>query len=306
MTYEPGSPEAQAAAAAAQPQRRSPWIGPVRVASIVLGVSLVGVGTLAVITQFATRVQTEAVVVDSPVSSLKVKVPSGDVVLRDGPAGGPVQIEVRTTAALSDPSWSHRVKDGTLTLDGACSGSFLIHNCSVAFEVVLPADVKADLDTGSGDVTVTGMNGGTKAHTGSGDIRLGTIGGDIQARAGSGNVHGTQLDSARAEMNTGSGDVKAEFTQATSQVNLKTGSGDVRVSFGAAPTSVNARTGSGDVRILLPNDGTSYDVSGTTGSGDREIEVPTGSQTHRIEANTGSGDVRVGYDWTLSSRPTNG
>ncbi|GLY17881.1 DUF4097 domain-containing protein [Kineosporia rhizophila] len=307
-TFEPGSPEAKAEQErlAAAARRRSPWTGPVRIATVVLGAGVIGMGTISVVTLFATRVSTESLTVTDRITAMRVDVESGDVVIRDGAPGDPVTLEVRTTSSLTDARWTHSVQQGVLALEGGCSGGWPIDNCSVDYQVVVPPDVKVDVTTGAGDATVTGLTGATKVRTGSGDIRLGTIGGDIEARTGSGDLRATQLDSARAELRTGSGDLSADFTAQTTQVRARTGSGDIRTSFSVAPPTVELRTGSGDVGVSLPQDGTSYDVTGHTGSGDRKIDVPTGSAKNRISATTGSGDVHIGFDWKVSSRPSNG
>ena len=308
MTFEPGSPEAKAEAErqAAAARRRSPWTGPVRVVTVAVGIGVIAMGTTSAITQFATRMKTESLTVTDRITSMKVDVDAGDVLIRDGAPQDPIAIEVHTTSSLSDPRWTHSVENGALALTGGCSGGWLVYTCSVDYEIVVPPDVKVEVRTGSGDTTITGLSGATKVRTGSGDIRLGTIGGEIEARTGSGDLRATQLDSARAELRTGSGDLSADFTARTSQVRAQTGSGDIWTTFSVAPSSVEVRTGSGDAGVSVPQDGTSYDVTGQTGAGDRKIDVPTGSTKNRISASTGSGDVHIGFDWKVSSRPSNG
>lgn len=288
MTLEPGSPEAQ--------RRPGPWISPVRVGSVLLAVGIIGMGTISVVTQFATREHTETLTVDEAIALLSVDVHAGDVQIRDAPAGSPVQVEVTTRSAFRQANWTHEVSGYQLELSGSCSGAWPIDSCSTSYEITVPADVRAEVQTGSGDAQVTGLTGATKVRTGSGDIRLNSVTGGLEARTGSGDIQAHLVGAQQADLRTGSGDLTAGFTVATTAVNARTGSGDIRATFAVAPQKVTAKTGSGNLRISVPPDRTAYDVTGSTGSGDRQISVPTGSSQNRIEASTGSGDVSITSD----------
>jgi hypothetical protein len=277
------------------PRRVSRWLGPVRVTGAVLGVGLIGLGTLSVMAQFATREATQTFTVTDAVDTLKVDVGAGDVTVHHAAFGTPLRVEATTRSAIRKASWSKSVDAGTLTLTGACSGGWPIDNCSVSYDISLPADIGVDLHTGSGDQSVTGLNAAIKLRARSGDIRMAFLLGDVDARTGSGDITGASLGIENYRLRTGSGDIKAVFSDEIGTLTAQTGSGDIRVGFLAPPTTVTAKTGSGDVRVSVPHDGTRYDVTGTTGSGDRHIEVPTSSGGNRIAADTGSGDVTINF-----------
>ncbi|MBT0772080.1 DUF4097 family beta strand repeat protein [Kineosporia sp. J2-2] len=278
----------------------SRWLTPVRATTAVLGLSLVGLGVATVVTQFATRVTDETLVVSDPVSSLTVDVSAGDVTVRTGPAGGPVTVRVHSRAAVREAGWTRTMDDGNLGLTGRCEGGWPIDSCSVAFDVLVPADqagdLTVDLRTGSGDQTLSGLAGPATLRTGAGDVRVtGFTGPTLKVTTGSGDIRAGRLESGGAELRTGTGDIDAEFTAATTGVSARTGTGDVTAWFTVAPVAVDTRADTGDVRLFVPEDGTHYDVTGASRTGDRRIEVPTGSSTHRLGADTGSGDVTVKF-----------
>lgn len=254
----------------------SRWLGPVRVTGAVLGAGLIGLGTLSVMAQFATRVAHESFSIADPVQALTVDVGSGDVHIYADPSFTSVEVEVTTRSAFRKATYAKSVQDKTLALTGSCSGSWVsLDNCSVSYQITVPSDVTVDVHTSSGDQIITDVTKAVRLRTGSGDIGVHGITGSVTARTGSGDIKADRLTSTQAELRTGSGDIRAEFA--------------------LPPAEVNAKTGSGDVRVSVPDDGTHYDVTGTTGSGDRHIEVPTGSGTHRIDATTGSGDVTINF-----------
>lgn len=133
----------------------------------------------------------------------------------------------------------------------------------LAVEAHLPEGSGLHLDSGAGDLTVSGVPGsGVRVKTSSGDITL------------------EQVTGARVE--TGSGDVHADLCEGAT---ITTGSGDIDLS--EASGAVQLRTGSGDVII----EGFSGELTVASGSGDVECSYVTGGT---ITARTGSGDIRVG------------
>jgi len=143
----------------------------------------------------------------------------------------------------------------------------------------------AKLNTGSGDVHATGLNGSFSVGTGSGNIYAEQTGeGDVKAETGSGNI---ELRNLRGGLHaqTGSGDIKASGAPAAAW-RLGTGSGNVELWLGNSPATLDAESGSGGIhtdREML-----------TQGSTDRHHvtgKLNGGGPTVRVE--TGSGDVRV-------------
>jgi Putative adhesin len=174
----------------------------------------------------------------------------------------------RQTALESD------VSGDTLTLRTECSGVALpLSQCSGDLVVELPADVAAEVETGSGEVRLTGVTGDVAVETGAGGVTLSDAPGQVTLRTGSGDIRVDGLGSSGG--------------------SLRTGSGSIEVDAESEPDELTTETGSGDVLIVLPG-GTPYAVDADTGSGEESIEVATDPDSdHRIVARTGSGNIEV-------------
>jgi len=184
-----------------------------------------------------------------------------------------VRLEARQT-------WPRRVtleadeSGRTLTLRTECSGVALpLSQCSGDLVVELPADVAAAVETGSGEVRLTGVTGDVAVETGSGGVTLSDAPGPVTLRTGSGDIRVDGLSSSGG--------------------SLRTGSGSIEVNAESEPDDLTTETGSGNVLIVLPG-GTPYAVDVETGSGEEEVQVATDPDSdHRIVARTGSGDIVV-------------
>lgn len=203
--------------------------------------------------------------VTGPVSAVEVGHGSGDVRIRPG-AGGGVTIH-RTVRYHGDgrPTPGQKVQNGRLTFTDGCD------DCSIDYELTVPAGVSVKVGTGSGDVDVRGVASADLA-TGSGDIDVSGIAGTLTTSAGSGDLTATGL---------GGSDVSATAS-----------SGEVQLTFAKPPQKVAIKASSGDVTVHVPGGPYATDVS--TGSGDEHVSVPTDpSATARIQVRTGSGDVTL-------------
>lgn len=196
---------------------------------------------------------------------------SGDLEVVAGP--GPPRLEIRSVRGLfGGPGTRVERADGRLEVRTNCTGPFEL-SCSGSLRVLVPPGTRVALGTGSGEITVRGMQDGVAAETGSGDIRLVDVAGsEVSADTGSGEVQGTGV--------------------AADTVRTETGSGDVRMVLARPPRDLFVDTGSGEVDLRLPDVG--YRVETDTGSGDEQVGVrqdPGATRSLRVE--TGSGDIRV-------------
>ena len=156
------------------------------------------------------------------------------------------------------------------------------HNISISYELIVPAETKLQMRSGSGDDSAEGVSGPADAASGSGNIRLTNIGAEVHARTGSGDIDLNSVHGA-ARVSSGSGTIHA--LGIAGGLNATTGSGDIRLEQTAAG-DVEIGTGSGSVEIH----GVKGGVHVTTGSGNIDADgAPAGEWRLR----TGSGDVTV-------------
>jgi hypothetical protein len=195
------------------------------------------------------------------------------------------------------------VQNGNEIVIGQHHGSDLFRNISIDYEITLPrasiiaattgsgdVDVQqvgssVKLQSGSGNVHASGIQGTIILGTGSGDIELQQTGaGDVKAETGSGNLRLRGLSGA-LKASTGSGDIEAGG-QPTADWKLNTGSGNIHLAIGNAHFNLDADTGSGNINVTQP-----ITMQGSLNRHHVTGVVNGGGPT--IRANTGSGDIQI-------------
>jgi DUF4097 and DUF4098 domain-containing protein YvlB len=110
--------------------------------------------------------------------------------------------------------------------------------------------------TGSGDVELRKFTGsGADLDTGSGDITLQDVSGSLNLRAGSGDIRGSGLKSTTViESHSGSGDVTLSGDLGDLvRLTADTGSGDIMITTSRVPSlHIEASSESGDLTVDLP------------------------------------------------------
>lgn len=158
----------------------------------------------------------------------------------------------------------------------------MMHNISISYELVIPADTELRSHTGSGSQTIAGVHGATEASSGSGDLRISDIGSRLRAETGSGDLEIDRIQGA-VRARAGSGSIHA--TSVAGGFDAETGSGRISLQQ-SAPGSVRVDTGSGGMELR----GVKGSLEARAGSGGIEVEgEPTGPWT----VHTGSGTVRL-------------
>ena len=189
---------------------------------------------------------------------------------------------------------------------GHINDSALLHNISISYDLVVPAETQLRSHTGSGNQNVDGIQGRIEIESGSGSVKISNIGdtvraetgsgeitidrvkGNVRTKAGSGSIHATDV-AGGFEGHTGSGHITLEQT-ASGSVRADTGSGGmelrgVRGSLEAEagsgtitaegnPTGAwNVHTGSGNVHLRLASDA-AFDLDAHTSSGSISVNQP--------------------------------
>jgi len=154
----------------------------------------------------------------------------------------------------------------------------------VSFEVVVPADYRANLATSGGDIIVTALDGSAEVRTSGGDIRLGDINGEVKASTSGGDIV-IERGGGRVSASTSGGDIK--IVEAAGDVRASTSGGDVRVE--RVTGNINASTSGGDVYARIAGQFTE-DISLGTSGGDvtAVIDEDIGLD---LDASTSGGEV---------------
>ncbi len=167
------------------------------------------------------------------------------------------------------------LQDGNFIRIGRIDDPELRRHVSIDYEIETPSGTQLKANSGSGDVSVSGVQGPVKAVTGSGNLKIADVQNELTATTGSGDIHAESIK-GEVHLSTGSGAVQAEGVGGAFYVS--TGSGNVTVQDNNGGSG-KVSTGSGDVRL-----------SGVNGS---------------LRVGTGSGDItaqgRAAGDWSLHS-----
>ncbi len=174
--------------------------------------------------------------------------------------------------------------------------SFFCHR-SVHYDVWIPANARARVQTTSGDVSADGLQRGFIVETASGDVTLHDIAGSLQIQAASGDVKLTSGGVTDAAITTTSGSI--ELAGVAHRLHLESASGDINV-HDARDATLDVSAASGDV-----------DVTGSLAaglnnkvrsmSGGVTLRLPAASGFH-LDATTTSGDVTSGFTLTHRSQ----
>lgn len=158
----------------------------------------------------------------------------------------------------------------------------LMHNISISYELVIPADTELRSHTGSGSQRIEGVHGATEVSSGSGGLHISDIGSRLRAETGSGDI---DIDRIQGTVRARAGSGSIHATSVAGGFDAETGSGRISLQQ-SAPGSVRVDTGSGGMELR----GVKGSLEARAGSGGIEVEgEPTGPWT----VHTGSGTVRL-------------
>jgi hypothetical protein len=223
---------------------------------------------------------------------LRVEADDADVVVKAGPAGA---IEARVTTRgwrigadgvkITERQTGNRVDIGVRIAQHTWDAG----NRSVRLELTVPAELKADVRTGDGRVSVHGLKGDLRIVTGDGSIDADALDGSLEAHTSDGRL-GVRGRFDALDLRTDDGSLTAAVDPGSKM---------------AAPWRV--KTGDGNVTLRLP-DGFAADIDARTGDGTINVTLPvttTGSQRGKalrgklngggftLHIETGDGSIRV-------------
>jgi len=214
------------------------------------------------------------------IRSVKLDGDSGSVKIRAG--SGPATVHQKI-----DYHWRGNPGDTFFRVEGdqlvlADCGT----NCSVDFEVVVPANIPVTGKVDSGGLDIAGM-ASVDVRADSGHARVEDVPGLVKLRLDSGGID--LRDVGEVQLHADSGSISG--TGLRGPADVTSSSGSVELSL-AEPNNVKVKADSGSVEVAVP--GGPYRVLGDSDSGHRDIDVPTdGTAPHTLDLTTDSGSVTV-------------
>ena len=165
-------------------------------------------------------------------------------------------------------------------------------NLSVQYDLKVPRNVVLDnIETISGNIEITGIDGEVTAKTVSGDVRVSRISRKISLNNVSGDIHVSDITGSSA-INTVSGDIR--INRVGSSVRANSFSGDINIESSAYEINLTASVFSGSIRFngRLNPDGL-YKINSF--SGDVTLNLPADSN-FVIDATTSKGSIKSDFD----------
>ncbi|MEV4107193.1 hypothetical protein [Nonomuraea sp. NPDC049695] len=187
--------------------------------------------------------------------NVRIKVGKGsqvDLMLLPGQAGTLlIERSLRWSSDRPNATETWDARSGTLRLDAACSDDHGTPVCQAEYVVFVPPETDIEASTTTGELAVNEVFGNVRLSSVSGVIRAEGISGSLWARTGTGNVDASGLDSDRADVEVGSGEVSLSFVNAPTAVKAvvrTTGNVDVTVPTAAYQVMADGHSTNVDVK----------------------------------------------------------
>ena len=211
----------------------------------------------------------------SDISTLDVNVASGSVTIVRSDSSSTV-VDSSGERGFVSPTNSEHVRHNTLSIRSICHG-FFDNYCSRHFTIHVPSSVDMTINTGQGDILISGVKGAMKLTTGQGDVDITSSPLSLRVTTGQGNINAGDLSSASVFAHTGQGNIVLNFTR--------------------PPASMTALTGQGDITVSLPRGPSSYRLDTRTDQGSVVKDIPENSESHRIiQASSEQGNIVIRYN----------
>jgi DUF4097 and DUF4098 domain-containing protein YvlB len=235
-------------------------------------------------------------------ATLTIKTGNGPIEVREG-KGDKVEVRaVKRAGRRSSPSdvtidVSQSGSDVTIcTLYGnqtSCNRGYNGRNIDVrvSFVVEIPSNLRLNLTSGNGDITIDKAGADVMATTGNGRVSVGETSGRVEVTSGNGDII-VESASGPVRVNTGNG--RVFVATSLGPVVAGTGNGDVDVRMKAltSSTPMSFSSGSGNIRVTLPAD-FNGDLDATTGNGemrtDFEIQIVGRLNPNHLRGTIGKG-----------------
>jgi len=203
-----------------------------------------------------------------------------------------------------------QVSDGTARLTGkveyslvrprfSVSGSGIsLHcevptgNCGLNATLDVPSHTAVDLNTGGGNMQVSGIQGNVTLDSAGGEVGISGIGGTADVLSGGGNLTASDLGGV-LNFNTSGGEVGGSGLFSP-RVTTDSGGGNVTLVFTKVPDYVKIGSSGGEITIVVPSGNASYAITSNASGGSYHASVPTNDASrHSIQVDSGGGNISI-------------
>ena len=165
-------------------------------------------------------------------------------------------------------------------------------NCGLNATLDVPSHTAVDLNTGDGNMQVTGIQGNVTLDSAGGDVGISGIGGTASVQTGGGNVTASDLGGV-LKFGTSGGDVDGSGLFSP-HVTTDSGGGNVTLVFTKVPDYVKVDSSGGDITIVVPRGNASYAIKSQASGGSYSAQVPTNDASrHVIQVDSGGGNISI-------------
>jgi len=203
--------------------------------------------------------------IDAKVTTVGWRIASSEVQIIDRQVGNRVELEVRIPHRPFSAMFGHR---------------------SIRVEIQVPRELRSDIRTGDGSITVESLRGETRLNTGDGRIDADSVDGKLEASTGDGKIR-VRGRFDQLSLHTGDGSIEAEIasgSKMTSEWTVRTGDGHVTLrlppNFSA---ELDVHTGDGHIDSDLP-----VTVSGARRDHELRGRLNAGGPLFTVRTNDGS------------------
>jgi hypothetical protein len=219
------------------------------------------------------------------IKTIRLSTASGDITLKKG-SGSDVSVLLKHTYNKDEFEPVFEENSGRLTIEERFDrGS---HSGHSNWTLEIPDNLDVKINTGSGNITIDGLNIELRSNTGSGDVLITSVKGDLDFNTGSGDIE-IEKGEGEIRLNTGSGNIRANG--GTGIYSFNAGSGNIRLENLNGELRVNTGSGNINAKAIAVNGSSSFN----TGSGTANVTLGA-ALNHSISVNSGSGSSTLNFN----------
>jgi putative adhesin len=245
-----------------------------------------------------------------PVSGgqLTAEINAGNITLRQAGTGSSAELTGSVQYTLFRPALTDTLTPTGPVFNFNCSAA-PAGNCGFNANLAVPVRTAVTLDTGGGDLAVSGFTGNFTVTTDGGNLTTGSLSGDLNLDTGGGDLVATTLeDSNTLQIQAEGGNVTASTVTAPG-ADIDSGGGDVMISTalddskmlqiqaeggnvaadGVAAPYTDIDSGGGDITLTFTQVPQYLQIQAE--GGNITVNLPGGDARYRVSANAEGGNI---------------